>query len=125
MTNAPDLQALFPTRDAIPADAWRTPDDAGLTLLIGGERRTWDGTRDEIRSAVCVCEKRTAASIGWRSVPGRSAAPSWRSRPSLPQGAPGLAVAASGRARRVASALPACSISCAGRGRCASRSRAR
>lgn len=54
MTPAPDLQALFPARDAIPGDVWRTPDDAGLTILIGGERRAWDGARDEIRSAVCA-----------------------------------------------------------------------
>lgn len=54
MTQAPPLEALFPTKDQIPAEAWRTPDDAGLTLLVGGERRLWDGPRDEIRSAVCV-----------------------------------------------------------------------
>jgi aldehyde dehydrogenase (NAD+) len=48
------LDTLFPTQDQIPRDAWRAPDDAGLTLLIDGERRQWDGPKDEIRSAVCV-----------------------------------------------------------------------
>jgi len=56
MTRAMPLEAFFPTQDQIPRDAWRTPDDAGLTLLVDGQRRLWDGPRAEIRSAVCVRE---------------------------------------------------------------------
>jgi glyceraldehyde-3-phosphate dehydrogenase (NADP+) len=54
MTPAPDLASLFPTQAEIPSDVRRAPDDTGLTLLVDGERRLWDGPREEIRSAVCV-----------------------------------------------------------------------
>ena len=56
MTEARDLAGLFPTRDSIPADVRRAPDEAGLTLLIDGRSRRWDGAREGIRSAVCVRE---------------------------------------------------------------------
>jgi glyceraldehyde-3-phosphate dehydrogenase (NADP+) len=56
MTATPDLASLFPARTSIPADIWRTPDEAGLTLLVGGEARRWDGPSDELRSAVCARE---------------------------------------------------------------------
>jgi glyceraldehyde-3-phosphate dehydrogenase (NADP+) len=50
------LAGLFPTPDGIP-ETWRwSPDDAGLTLLIDGRLRRWDGPFQPIRSAVCVRE---------------------------------------------------------------------
>ncbi len=52
-TNAA-LATLFPTRDTVPAEHWRTPDEAGLTLLVAGEIRRWQGETAEIRSAVCA-----------------------------------------------------------------------
>jgi glyceraldehyde-3-phosphate dehydrogenase (NADP+) len=48
------IPKLFPTRHATPADARRAPDDVGLTLLIDGQARRWDGASEELRSAVCV-----------------------------------------------------------------------
>jgi glyceraldehyde-3-phosphate dehydrogenase (NADP+) len=56
MTPASDLCSLFPTRDQLPAAVRRAPDETGLTLLVGGQLRRWDGEREEIRSAVCVRE---------------------------------------------------------------------
>jgi len=56
MTESRDLAGLFPARGDLPKDAWREPDEAGLTLLVDGQRRQWGGARDEIRSAVCVRE---------------------------------------------------------------------
>jgi glyceraldehyde-3-phosphate dehydrogenase (NADP+) len=56
MAPSSDLARLFPTRETIPADICRTPDEAGLTLLVDGESRRWDGPSEEIRSAVCVRE---------------------------------------------------------------------
>ena len=67
----------------------------------------------------------TGAWSGSRSGPAPSRARSSRARPSRPRLAPGRAAAASGRGPEPASASRACSTSCAGRGRCASRSRAR
>jgi glyceraldehyde-3-phosphate dehydrogenase (NADP+) len=54
MTHAPDLERLFPLRDAIPEGFWRAPDEVGLTLLLDGRSRRWDGPSGPIRSAVCV-----------------------------------------------------------------------
>jgi acyl-CoA reductase-like NAD-dependent aldehyde dehydrogenase len=54
MTDTPDLASLFPPSGGVPADVWRTPDEAGLTLLVDGEARRWGGPREEIRSAVCA-----------------------------------------------------------------------
>ena len=54
MTQAPDLERLFPTRDAVPGGVWREPDEIGLTLLVDGRSRRWDGPSGPIRSAVCV-----------------------------------------------------------------------
>jgi glyceraldehyde-3-phosphate dehydrogenase (NADP+) len=54
MTERRSLESLFPARDAVPADVWRTPDDAGLTLLVDGRSRRWDGPSAAIRSAVCA-----------------------------------------------------------------------
>ena len=48
------LEQLFPARGAVPADVWREPDEVGLTLLVGGQSRRWDGPSEPIRSAVCV-----------------------------------------------------------------------
>jgi len=57
MTNATELASRFPSRGQLPAAAsWREPDDTGLALLVDGERRLWEGAREEIRSAVCVRE---------------------------------------------------------------------
>jgi aldehyde dehydrogenase (NAD+) len=49
----PAVESLFPTRDQIPPGVLRPPDDTGLSLLVGGERRIWQEAREEIRSAVC------------------------------------------------------------------------
>jgi glyceraldehyde-3-phosphate dehydrogenase (NADP+) len=56
MAGTGDLETLFPTKDAIPAEFRRKPDEAGLTLLIDGRSRRWDGPSEAIRSAVCVRE---------------------------------------------------------------------
>ena len=118
---AQDLEALFPTPARIPRDCWRTPDDAGLTLLIGGERRLSDGPRDEVRSAVCV--RGTAGGL-WSGSP-------WARGPRGAELAR-EAVAAAARAwaggrgewpRAGSSGVSAaCSSSCDGHGRCAGRS---
>jgi len=39
MSPTADLAMLFPTRESVPKDVWRTPDDIGLTLLIDGRIR--------------------------------------------------------------------------------------
>ena len=54
MSPTPDLASLFPERGAVPAEVWREPDEAGLTLLVDGRVRRWDGAQDAIRSAVCA-----------------------------------------------------------------------
>src|SRR5512143_3832592 len=48
------LEQLFPARGAVPADVWREPDEVGLTLLVDGQSRRWNGPSEPIRSAVCV-----------------------------------------------------------------------
>ena len=90
----------FPTQAQIPADAWRTPDDAGLTLLVDGERRLLGrpARRDPLGRVRARRERPARAAR--RSGPARSRAPSSRARPWTRRLAPGPAVAASGRAPR-------------------------
>jgi glyceraldehyde-3-phosphate dehydrogenase (NADP+) len=54
MAETSALTSLFPTPTEIPAAFRPTPDATGLTLLIGGQRRRWEGPSEPIRSAVCV-----------------------------------------------------------------------
>jgi glyceraldehyde-3-phosphate dehydrogenase (NADP+) len=57
------LASLFPTPDAVP-EPWRwSPDDVGLTLLIDGRLRRWDGPFQPIRSAVCVRDGERLAQV--------------------------------------------------------------
>jgi glyceraldehyde-3-phosphate dehydrogenase (NADP+) len=54
MAETTTLASLFPTAKDIPAAFRHTPDDTGLTLLIAGQARLWEGPSEPIRSAVCV-----------------------------------------------------------------------
>ena len=124
MTETNDLSLLFPTREAIPADVRREPDDVGLTLLISGQTRRWDGPSEPIRSAVCVREtdgRLERLELG----PGAlaSAAPA---REAVEAAARAWAGGRGDWPRASTSErIACCSTSCGGPGRCASRSRAR
>ncbi len=48
------LAALFPRPDEIPAEWRHTPDETGLTLLIDGKLRRWDGPSAPVAAAVRV-----------------------------------------------------------------------
>jgi glyceraldehyde-3-phosphate dehydrogenase (NADP+) len=54
MAETTALASLFPTANDIPAEFRHTPDETGLTLLIDGQSRRWEGPSEPIRSAVCV-----------------------------------------------------------------------
>jgi glyceraldehyde-3-phosphate dehydrogenase (NADP+) len=48
------LVDLFPTVEDVPGSFRHSPDETGLTLLIDGQIRRWDGPSEPIRSAVCM-----------------------------------------------------------------------
>ena len=125
MTPTPPLEGLFPTEDQIPRNVRRAPDDAGLTLLVDGRasRLGRPARRDPLGG---LRARRRGRLERLPLGPGALASAELarearRGRGSRLGGRPGRVAAGSD----VASASPACSSSCGGRGRCASRWRAR